>query len=261
MAYIKINTSGLRFGKLPQKKDYRTFLFQNYLKDDIPTPLPKFEALDRVYKNLNKSDPTYLFPMDDNDQIGDCTVVGMAHGDTVWGGLVTKESIYPVDLIRRIYFHLTGGSDTGLNMLDVLEYFRNNFVANEKIYAYVSVNPHNKTHIKQAINLFGGLFVGFQVQEKCLEEFGNRIPWQPGTLINAGHAIFVTGYDQSLVNTLSWGNTQKGTWAWWDECVEEAYAILPPEATNPNFAPGFDFAKLRKDLTHVSSWSLIGATV
>jgi hypothetical protein len=249
-----MNNLGLRFGKLPPRRDYRTFLFSNYVKDDIPAPPESIDSTTRVYKNLNMPSPTYLFPMDANDELGNCTVVAMAHGDTVWSGLVGNLSIYPVDLIKKIYFHLTGGDDTGLALLTVLDYFRRNLVMNERLYAYISINPYNHTHVKQAIMLFGGLLAGFQVQENCMEDFKNSVVWTPGTLINAGHAIFVTGYNESEVNLLTWGSTHRGTWAWWDECVDELYAILPPEASNPLFTPGFDFDKLKKDLVSVSEW-------
>lgn len=509
------NYKNLRFGKRPPVRDYRTFLLQNYLRDDIPSPPDSFESLKRVYENIDPDDPTILFPMMDNDSIGDCTIVGMAHGDTVWSALVGNKSIYPTELVRKIYFHLTGGDDTGLAMLTVLDYFRKNKVLGETIYAYMSLNSHNHTHVKQAINLFGGLFCvspdtkvltydlkwkpagelekgeyllafdeedpigkgkgrrykkasvtnnglhklecyklylsdgtsliaskdhrwlvtnynhrgnnwrsmeeiynffkkyshkkilslprfigtynelptynsgflsaafdaegsidlhktgwrdgkelrlqfsqnnnfflekvkgilseenylfsensngkcniirimggfqeatrflmearpvrllskweqteshcglkakeqiiiedceyigeqyvstlktssgtfiaegfgahncGFQVQEKCLEEFKNRTPWKPGKLLNSGHAVFITGYDKEGLNILTWGNTQRATWGWWDWCVDEAYVVLPPEAINPEFAPGFDFAALKKDLVSVSEW-------
>lgn len=244
----------LRFGKRPPVRDYRTFLLQNYLRDDIPSPRDSFESLKRVYENIDPDDPTILFPMLANDEIGDCTIAGMAHGDTVWSALVGNKSIYPLDLVKKIYFHLTGGDDTGLSMLSVLDYFRKNSVMGEKLYAYMSLNHHNHTHVKQAINLFGGLFLGFQVQEKCLEEFRNRTPWKPGKLLNSGHAVFVTGYDKEGLNVLTWGNTQRATWGWWDLCVDEVYAVLPAEAINPEFSPGFDFNALKKDLVTVSEW-------
>lgn len=245
----------LRFGKKPPIKDYRTFMFPNYLKDDIPTPPENIDSTTRVYQNLHTVDPRYLFPMFANDEIGDCTVAGMAHGDTVWSGLVSNLSIYPLDLVKKIYFHLTGGDDTGLSMLTVLDYFRKTSIAGEKIYAYMSINPHNHTHVKQALMLFGGLFIGFQVQEKCMEDFKGGIAWTPGKLINAGHAVFITGYNKDELNLLTWGNTHRGTWGWWDYCVDEAYVVLPPEAVNPEFAPGFDFDKLQKDLVSVSMWT------
>ena len=53
--------------------------------------------------------------------------------------------------------------------------------------------------------------------------------------------------------SLGWGNTQKATWAWRDECVDEACAILPLEAKEPDFAPGFDFAQLQADLADAAS--------
>ncbi len=244
----------LRFGKKPPIKDYRTFLFSSYLKDDVPNPPESYDATTRVYQNLNIVDPRYLFPMNGNNEIGDCTIAGMAHGDTVWSGLVGNLSIYPEELVRKIYFSLTGGDDTGLAMLSVLQYFRKNTVRGERIYAFMSLNPHNHTHIKQAIVLFGGLFVGFQVQEDCMKDFLAGKAWTPGKLINFGHAVFITGYNKQELNILTWGNTHRGTWDWWDECIDEAYVVLPPEASNPLFAPGFDFDKLKKDLVSVAQW-------
>lgn len=49
------------------------------------------------------------------------------------------------------------------------------------------------------------------------------------------------------------GNTQKATWAWWDECVDEAYAILPAEATQKDFSPGLNFDQLKADLSKVAN--------
>jgi len=51
---------------------------------------------------------------------------------------------------------------------------------------------------------------------------------------------------------LTWGGIQKASWAWWDECVDEAYAILPPAAEKPAFAPGFDIVRLKADLALVA---------
>ena len=52
---------------------------------------------------------------------------------------------------------------------------------------------------------------------------------------------------------LTSGDAQRGTWEWWDECVDEAYAILPPQAKDPKFAPGFNLAQLQADLALVAS--------
>jgi hypothetical protein len=50
---------------------------------------------------------------------------------------------------------------------------------------------------------------------------------------------------------LTWGSTQQGTWAWWDECVDEAYAIIRPEALLKGFS-GFNLTQLKADLAAVA---------
>jgi hypothetical protein len=241
-----------RFGKHPPKADYRTLRFKNYLMPGVAPPPPSLNVLTRVYDKLNISDPSQLFPMDGNDTLGDCTIAGLAHATTVYHGLIGSKDIMSKQAVVKLYFHLTGGQDTGLNELDVLNYWQSKKVAGDKILAYVSIDPKNHTHIEQAIQLFGGVYLGFQVQQNCVQEFDARQPWTPAPLTNDGHAVFAIGYDANAVTVLTWGNTQQGTWAWWDECVDEAYAILPPAAKNPEFAPGFNIQQLQADLAAVS---------
>jgi hypothetical protein len=241
-----------RFGKHPRKCDYRTLRFKNYVTAALPPPPASLNLLDRIYTKVGTSDPTQLFPLDGNDTLGDCTIAALAHAITTYRGLCGTKDIMPKQAVVKLYLHLAGGVDSGLNELDVLNYWRSHAVSNDKILAYVAVDPKKHTHVQQAIQLFGGVYLGFQVPHNCLDEFNARKPWTPGPLTNDGHAVFAYGYDQSFVNVLTWGNTQPGTWAWWDECVDEAYAILPPEASNPDFAPGFNIAQLKQDLDAVA---------
>jgi hypothetical protein len=117
----------------------------------------------------------------------------------------------------------------------------------------VSISPRDHVHVQQAIQLFGGVYLGFQVQQNAIQQFDARQPWTPAPLTNDGHAVYAVAYDPTYVTVLTWGNTQKGTWAWWDECVDEAYAIVPPEAKKPDFAPGFDVQQLLADLNAVAN--------
>jgi hypothetical protein len=91
------------------------------------------------------------------------------------------------------------------------------------------------------------------VQENAQQEFEARKPWIPAPLTQDGHAVYAVSYDATGVTVLTWGNTQQATWAWWDECVDEAYAILPPQAKASDFNPGFDFAQLQADLGQVAN--------
>src|SRR5262249_31163952 len=159
------------------------------------------------------------------------TIAALAHSETVFEAMVGRCSIWSSQNVVKLYEKLTGGPDTGLNELDVLNYWRKHPAAGDTIRAYVSVHPKNHTHVEQAIELFGGVYLGFQVQENCIQEFEARQPWTPGKLTQDGHAVFAVAYDQWGVTVLTWGNTQQATWAWWDECVDEAYALLAAQAS------------------------------
>jgi hypothetical protein len=242
-----------RFGKHPPKVDYRTLRLQTYLTPALPAPPPAYSVLPTVYQKLKTTDPTKLFPLDGNDTLGDCTIAALAHAVTTYRGLVGKQAIMAKAAVVKLYLHLTGGVDSGLNELDVLNYWQRTAVAGDAILAYVKLEPKNHTHVAQAIQLFGGVYLGFQCQQNCIQAFDARQPWTPGPLTTDGHAVFAVGYDPTGVTVLTWGNTQQGTWAWWDECVDEAYAILPPEAKDPAFAPGVNLAQLQTDLAAVAS--------
>jgi len=245
--------SGYRFGKHPPKQDYRTLRLKNYLTSALAAPPPSYDVLSKVYRKLGVSDPKQLFPMDGNDTLGDCTIAAVAHAITTYRGLVGKKHIMDQQAVIKLYMHLTGGIDSGMNELDVLNYWRQNTVSGDEILAYASINHNNHTHIQQAIQLFGGVYLGFQVQQNCVQEFNAGQPWTPGPLTQDGHAVFAVAYDSTGVTVLTWGDTQKATWAWWDECVDEAYAILPPEARAADFDPGFNFAQLQADMSAVAS--------
>jgi hypothetical protein len=245
--------SAYRFGKHPPKHDYRTLRLKNYLTPALAAPPASYDVLPRVYEKLSTSDPTQLFPMDGNDSLGDCTIAALAHAVTVFRGLIGRRKIWDKQAVVKLYLHLTGGVDSGLNELDVLNYWQSHSASGDKILAFASIDVKNHTHVQQAIQLFGGVYLGFVVQQNCIQEFDARQPWIPGPLTQDGHAVFAVAYDSAGVTVLTWGNTQKATWAWWDECVDEAYAILPPEAKQSDFAPGFNFVQLQADLQGVAN--------
>lgn len=247
--------SSFRFGKHPPKHDYRTLRLKNYLTDALPAPKPAYDALQIVCSKLGAESSAIpaLFPMDGNDRLGDCTIAAAAHAITVWDGLVGKRKVMPEAAVTKLYMHLTGGLDSGLNELDVLNQWRQKPVDGERILAFAAIDVKNHTQIQQAIELFGGVYLGFQVQQGCQQEFEAHTPWTPGPLTQEGHAVYAVAHDAQGVTVLTWGSTQKATWAWWDECVDETYAILPPEAKTADFAPGFSFDQLVADLKAVAS--------
>jgi hypothetical protein len=243
----------VRFGKHPAKSDYRTLRLENFLLSNLADPPQTFDTLPRVFTGTGIEDVPTLFPMDGNNQYGDCTIAALAHAITVFCGYQGKTNIPDEAMVVKLYLKLTNGVDSGLQELDVLNYWQSNEVDGDKISAYVRIAASNLKHVKQAIQLFGGVYLGFQVQENCVDEFNAGVPWTPGPLTNDGHAVYAVGYDDEGVTVLTWGSTQKATWDWWNECVDEAYAVLSAEALEPGFAPGFDSAALANALKAVAN--------
>ena len=242
-----------RFGKHPPKADYRTLRLSNYLGAELAAPPASVDKLSVVFDKLHTNNVASLFPMDGNDTLGDCTIAAVGHAITAYHGLVGTKKIMSKAAVVKLYMHLTGGVDSGLNELDVLNHWQSTSVDGDKILAYVKVDPKNHVHVQQAIELFGAVYLGFQVQQDCIQDFDAHKPWTPGPLTNDGHAVLATGYDQDGVTVLTWGSTQKGTWGWWDECVDEAYAILAPQAKKQDVSPGVNFDQLKADLAAVAN--------
>ena len=242
----------LRFGKHPPKIDYRTLRLKKYLLSTLPEPPEEFDMLDRVYKNIGINDPTVLFPMYANDKYGDCAIAAIGHASTVSNGMVSVKHLWNDTDCVKTYFKLTGGVDSGLVELDVLNYWRKNTVAGSKILGFAAIDHRNHTHIKQAIQLFGGVYLGFQCTESTIDQFERGEEWTQDYLTNDGHAVFATSYDKDSISVLTWGTVQKGTWDWWDECVDESYAIIPHAALLDQFNH-VDFEQLKNDLNKIAS--------
>ena len=240
------------FGKDPVKSKYKTLRFDDF-SAALPPPPASFSNLARVYAALKVSDPAKLFPMDGNDTESDCTFAGRAHLITAFRGLIGQLSVMPAAAVVSAYLKWTKGQDIGANELDLLTDWRKHPFGGDKILGFASADPKNHTHVKQIIQLFGGNYLGFQCQENVIKDFDAHRPWTPGKLTNEGHAVVALDYDPDTVTVLTWGGVQQGTWPWWDQCVDETYAVLPPEAENPNFAPGFDIAKFKAALAEVTN--------
>src|SRR5579862_2664359 len=136
--------SKYRFGKHPPKTDYRTLRFANYLTSALAAPPTAYNVLTAsVYPKLKTKDPTVLFPMDGNDTLGDCTIAALAHAETVYHGMLGKKLIMPKQAVVKLYMHLTGGVDSGMNELDVLGYWRQHLGSGDKIINFAKIDPKN----------------------------------------------------------------------------------------------------------------------
>ena len=243
----------MKFGKLEPKIKYKTLRFRDFAAD-LPAPPPSWDALAMASAKLPGNPPVgILCPMDGNDRLGDCVIAGLAHATTINQGLIGRWDVASEDKVTTLYDLLTNGVDAGCVMLDVLTWWRTNRFMGDNILGFAKIDPKNHVAVKQVISTFGGVYLGFVVQEKALADFSEGKIWTPGTLLNEGHCVYAYAYDDSTVTVATWGAGQPGSWDWVDATWDEAYVLLSPETMHPDFCPGFDFAKFQAALKAVTA--------
>lgn len=241
-----------KYGRIPSPHDLRTLKLEHYLSPAaLPLVPPTFD-----YGGLVSD-----FPMYDNDRIGDCTAAAMAHMFQIWnasgkGTFYAEPSIESVEALYTATSGWPAKGDNGANELDVLRYVRSTgLTPDDKLYAFASVDRHDREYVRAAAYIFGGLYIGIGIADtdQFEREFSAGRPWTPewGD-IKAGHAVNITGITAKGLSCISWGRKQTMNWAFWEQQVEEVWACLPAVWAN-NRAPivGLNFDELAADLSKV----------
>jgi hypothetical protein len=161
-----------RLGKLPPRLDTRTLQLADYLRSPRATSsgqgtaLPAKPALPPAPRSLDWTAKIPSWPMFSNDTLGDCTAAAAAHMIQCWTANAGQAST-PTDAQVIAAYSATGhyvpgnpATDQGAVELDVLNFWRQQGIAGHKIAAYVAFSPQNFEHTRQAINIFGGIYVG-----------------------------------------------------------------------------------------------------
>ena len=201
--------------------------------------------------------PVATYPMDGNDQYGDCTWPGVAHLISAWNAEVHQNDPVPRSTsVVETYFSLTGGQDTGLNEQQVLETWRTKGLFKSKIAAYAPVNHQNIVELHQTVAYFGGAYLGIQVPESAQEQFQAGRPWTyvPGSPIEGGHCIVALGYTATALLCATWGGIAEVTYSFAAHFFDEAWAIVPEQFIKVGHdAPGIDVATLQHDLNALAA--------
>jgi len=242
----------VKLGRKAVKTDSRTLKLSPYMKMLPPPPA----SVDWTKGNTS-------WGMMLNDTLGCCTIAGAAHAIQVWSTETGSEVTVPDSTVLQYYEQWDGyvngnpSTDNGGVELDVLNKWKSQGLLGHKLVAFADPQVRNHTEIMQAINLFGGVYIGMQVPNYII----NNIPalWQIATAgqdtgIDGGHCVFVCGYDAVGVSFISWGQVYKMTWAYWDVYVDEAHALLSQDWINSKGVDvqGFDLAQLQTDLSQIS---------
>lgn len=241
----------MRLGRLPTKFDARTLKLANYLSDTLPTPKIRVNW-DVHLKNLG----VML-----NDQLGDCTIASVAHMIQVWSSMNGAQRIISDADVLKAYEGACGynpadpSTDRGGVELDVLNYWRTVGIGGDKLFAFAAVNYLNRKRMKQAIDLFGGVYLGLALPVSAqgqeiwtVPSYGVHGQGAPGSW--GGHAVPVVDFTPTGLVVITWGRLLTMTWKFLETYCEEAYALLSQDwAPGGRPAPsGFALGQLQTDL-------------
>ncbi len=250
-----VNHAAMRLGKTPARYDSRTLQLAHYLKPGV-LPAPPATS--------NWAAKVRSWPMMGNDRIGDCTIAAAGHCIEEWTTDAGKPVVVPDPEIVAAYSAVagynpvTGQHDTGANELDVLNYWRRTGVGGHRIRAYVSLEPGNLDHVRDAVSIFGNCYIGLalpvtaQTQRVWSVPPGGAVgPGAPGSW--GGHAVPVVAYDSRELTVVTWGALKRMTWGFWAAYCDEAYALLSDDFLTADKTPaGIDLATLEADLHQVT---------
>lgn len=196
-----------------------------------------------------------------NDSYGDCTVAGAMHAIMAWNKLGERHVPRFTDLdAKDDYFTITGGQDTGADMVAVAKYwqrtgFRDAKVNRHRIAAYLAGDPTKPENIAAGCYLFGVVGWGVEVPSSAQDQFTEGVPWDPvpGDTIEGYH--FVPQIDR-LPNgndlIVTWGAAQEVTPKWRQAYLQEVvYYISEEEMADGETPEGFNMQALEDDLAIV----------
>lgn len=231
-----------KFGRLPVVKTSNVHDLAVYVAGGLRPPAAAVPV------------PDCDFPIDGNDQYGDCTIAGVAHLVAAWNAeLRLAEPIPSADLVVSTYFQLTGGQDSGLAEINVLDTWRQQGLFGREIlgFAKIAVQP---TALKQGVDLFGGVYLGIQCPASAQQQFQAGEPWTyvRGSRIVGGHCVVAVGYDADWLYCATWGAVAKVAWSWLARYLQEAYVAIAPQYAAANTNLNLSLPQLEADMRLLS---------
>jgi hypothetical protein len=252
---MTVDHSTMKLGRKALKTDSRTPRLARYLAAEI-APAP-------VACDWTKGIQAWGMMM--NDTLGCCTISACGHAVQVWSANAnsTEITVADSDILEAYevwdgYVQGDSSTDNGGIELDVLRNWKANTFAGNALSLWADPNVKNVGEIRQAIALFGGLYIGVSLPLTAQTQQGtwDFVP-DDGSGDSAsgswgGHAVFVCAYDADSLTCITWGELKKMTWAFWLEYVDEAHCLLSPVWIGAKGAPsGLDLDQLTADVAAI----------
>lgn len=175
------------------------------------------------------------WPMYANDAVGDCTCAGVGHMVNQLTFYGTGAEVVPTEAnVLGMYSAITGytptdpHTDTGAYCQDVLAYWRTKGLDGHQIVAYAALDVANLTEVKQAISVFGTVYVGMNFPDSAMRQFNQGKTWDVvrGARVEGGHCVIVGAYGSGKFGLVTWGAETEMTEAFWKKYVDEAWVVL-----------------------------------
>jgi hypothetical protein len=242
--------SGMKLGKKPPKVDAKRLKLGRYL---LPGMLPAPSSQDWVGAITD-------WGMMLNNELGDCVFAGIGHAIQTWSANNSGTEVTVPDSGILSAYELWAGydpanpdTDQGAFEVDVLNRWRQEGFQGHALRAYADPDPGNIEHVKQAITIFGGVYLGLALPTSAQsEDVWADTSGEPGTW--GGHCVWVPRYDSDGPTCVTWGELKRMTWDWFVKYCDEAHALMSDDFLRPsNFsASGFDLGQLEADLQALS---------
>lgn len=248
----------MKLGKEPPKFDKRTLLLAKYLTQGLAPPPA----------SVNYAKKVRTWPMFGNDKYGDCTCAAAGHMIQGWTANTGKEVTPPESAILKVYRHFVGGTsnpDAGVNMLDVLRYWRKTGFGKDKIHAFAQLELKDTIQSRDSVYLFGSCYIGLALPKFTIPKgVGDpSIPWivppsgphgDAAPNQNNGHCVPAVAYDPRSLWVVTWGVLKQMSWQFYTTYADEAFAVLSPDWVSKHLKrapPGLDLETLESDLSHI----------
>jgi cell division septation protein DedD len=238
-----INFKEIALGKGPAEIDERTLQYSKLRVSFAvlpPPPVPfSAQTIEQVVDN-------YVFMNAGAGAVGDCVLAAAYHMLLVFNKQESGQLLLPTDTeVLATYYALTGGTDSGLNILDFLNYWRQNGIPIQgklyKIYAFMAIDWKNHDEVIDSVYYLKNVFIGLQLPLSAQTQISNGQPWTVTTGSGAkpgswgGHGVYGPAYLQIVdVNAVgpvieTWGILQQATWEWLDTYCDEMFGIVPAQ--------------------------------
>lgn len=261
-----------KYGRRPLDRSKPVLILEKYLDPRNPLSVAGLPPVPWL-ADVDRSSQVPSYPMYMNDTIGDCTIAALGHlfgAVSVYGG--SPEVLFADPVIESVYSRVGGyvpgdpNTDNGCFCIDVLNDNQANGITDtagvtHKVEAHAMLgNPADEVLLLQCLDVFGSVYVGFNVQQQIETEFsqGGVWTWTPGQPVVGGHCVvlqrrYPPGSMHGILEYVTWGARQRADFGWQAGAVEEAHVVVTPEwiQRNGTSVAGLDLQQMLADMQNV----------